>query len=220
MSSPGQPTVDLGLRRATVAACRDLVRRGLTHGTSGNLSVRRNELSYFVSPRGIDYQSLEADDIPWMRFDGCWFGRRRPSSEWRFHHDILKARSDACAVVHTHSLYSAAVAGGADVRCAPYHTCSSQELSDAAVAAMDGRKACLLANHGVIALVADLAAALALAGEVETLAAQYCSALAAGGVQILDEAEMQRVVENFRTYGERDAVDAGLVRVGVNSDRL
>jgi len=101
--------------------------------------------------------------------------------------------------------------GGSDIRCAPYYTFGTQELSDAAVAALEGRKACLLANHGVIAVGADLAGALALAGEVENLAAQYCAALAVGEVRIPDEIEMRRVVEKFRTYGRPDAADSGLV---------
>jgi L-fuculose-phosphate aldolase len=218
---------DAGRREALIAACRDLTRRGLTPGTTGNVSVRRDELSFFVSPTGTAYEALEPDDIPLVHFDGRWFGRRRPSSEWRFHRDILKARGDAGAIVHTHSRhatalactgrgipafhYMVAVAGGADIRCASYHTFGSQELSDGAVAAIDGRKACLLANHGVIALGADVSAALTLAGEVEDLAAQYCAALAIGNVQILDDNEMHRVVEKFRTYGKPDAVDSALV---------
>jgi L-fuculose-phosphate aldolase len=217
----------VGLREALIAACRDLTRRGLTPGTTGNISVRRDELTFFISPTGTPYEALEPDDIPLVHFDGRWFGRRRPSSEWRFHRDILKTRSNAGAIVHTHSRhatalactgrgipafhYMVAVAGGAEIRCASYHTFGSQELSDAAVAALDGRKACLLANHGVIALGADLSAALTLAGEVEDLAAQYCAALAIGNVQILDDDEMHRVVEKFRTYGKPDAVDPALV---------
>ena len=225
------PSADVGLREAVVAACRELTRRGLTHGTSGNVSVRRDGLSFFISPTGIAYEALQSTDIPLVGFDGRWFGRRRPSSEWRFHRDILKARNDAGAIVHTHSRhatalactgrgipafhYMVAVAGGADIRCASYHTFGSQELSDAAVAAIDGRKACLLANHGVITLGADLSAALALAGEVENLAAQYCAALAVGDVQILDDTEMRRVIEKFRTYGQ-DAVDSALVFGGAD----
>jgi L-fuculose-phosphate aldolase len=107
-----------------------------------------------------------------------------------------------------------AVAGGADIRCAPYRTFGTQALSDAAVAALDGRLACLLANHGVIAVGTDLPAALALAGEVENLAAQYCAALAVGEVRILDESEMLRVLEKFRTYGRQDAAEPGLVFAG------
>jgi L-fuculose-phosphate aldolase len=226
------PSADVGLREAVVAACRDLTRRGLADGTSGNVSARRDELSFFISPTGIAYEALEPADIPLVDFDGRWFGRRRPSSEWRFHRDILKARNDAGAIVHTHSRhatalactgrgipafhYMVAVAGGADIRCASYHTFGSQELSDAAVAAIDGRNACLLANHGVIALGADLSAALSLASEVESLAAQYCAALAVGDVQILDDTEMGRVVEKFRTYGQQDAVDSALVFGGAD----
>jgi L-fuculose-phosphate aldolase len=231
MGSRG-PGSDVGLREALIATCRDLTRRGLTHGTSGNASVRRDELSFFISPTGMAYEALEPDDIPLVNFDGRWFGRRRPSSEWRFHRDVLKTRSDAGAIVHTHSRhatalactgrgipafhYMVAVAGGSDIRCASYHTFGSQELSDAAVAALDGRKACLLANHGVIALGADLSAALTLAGEVENLAAQYCAALAVGDVQVLDDTQMHRVIEKFRTYGQQDAPDSGLVFGGTD----
>jgi L-fuculose-phosphate aldolase len=220
------------LCEALVAACRELTRLGLTYGTSGNISVRRDEHSCFISPTGAVYEHLEAADIPLLRFDGRWFGRRRPSSEWRFHRDLLQARSDVGAIVHTHSRYATALActgrgipafhymvavtGGTEIRCAPYHTFGSQELSDAALAAIDGCNACLLANHGVIALGADLAAALTLAGEVENLAAQYCAALAVGDVRILDAAEMLRVVEKFRTYGKPDAADSELICGGAD----
>src|SRR6202011_2361320 len=162
-----------------------------------------------------------------MDDDGRWFGRRRPTSEWRFHRDIFRSRKDVAAIVHTHSPkatslactgrgipsfhYMVAVAGGSDIRCAPYYTFGSQALSDAAVAALEGRKACLLANHGVIAVGSDLPAALALAGEVENLAAQYCAALALGEVRILDEIEMRGVIEKFRTYGKQESADSGLV---------
>jgi L-fuculose-phosphate aldolase len=228
------PTLDLHSREGVVAACRDLARSGLTHGTSGNVSVRRDESSFFISPTGVAYETLEASDVPLLAFNGHWFGRRRPSSEWRFHRDILKVRSDAGAIVHTHSPhatalactgrgipafhYMVAVAGGGDVRCAPYHTFGSQELSDAAVAALDGRRACLLANHGVIAIGAGLAAALALAAEVENLAVQYCAALSIGGVRLLDDAQMRQVLEKFRTYGRPDATDPELVFGGANLD--
>jgi len=179
-----------------------------------------------VSPTGMSYPGLDPSDIPLVTFDGHWYGRRRPSSEWRFHRDIFKSRDEVGAIVHTHSRhatalactgrgipafhYMVAVAGGADIRCAPYHTFGSQELSEAAVAALEGRRACLLANHGIIAIGASLAAALTLAGEVENLAAQYCAALALGDVRILDASEMRRVIEKFRTYGRQDAPDSCL----------
>jgi L-fuculose-phosphate aldolase len=215
------------LRRMVITTCRELTRRGLTYGTSGNVSVRCDRERFLVSPSGMDYEILEADDVPLMDLDGRWFGRRRPSSEWRFHRDILKVRHDVGAIVHTHSPratalactgrgipafhYMVAIAGGRDIRCAPYHTFGTQELSDAAVVALQDRKACLLANHGVIATGADLAAAISLAGEVENLALQYATALSLGEVRILDDAEMCRVIEKFRTYGKQNAPDPDLV---------
>ena len=213
-------------RMRVIAACRELARRGLTHGTSGNVSLRHDQQRFFVSPSGMDYEVLQVDDVPLMDLDGRWFGRRRPSSEWRFHRDILRSRRDAGAVVHTHSPratalactgsgipafhYMVAVAGGRDIRCAAYHAFGTQELSTAALAALEDRKACLLANHGVIAIGADLAAAISLAAEVENLALQYAAALSLGEVRILDDAEMRRVIEKFRTYGRQDAADPEL----------
>jgi L-fuculose-phosphate aldolase len=225
---------DRKLREAVIAACRELTRLRLTHGTSGNVSLRRDERQFFVSPTGMSYDALEADDIPLVDLDGRWFGRRLPSSEWRFHRDIFKSRDDVGAIVHTHSMnatalactgrgipafhYMVAVAGGAEIRCAPYYTFGTQALSDAAIAALEGRKACLLANHGVIAVGADLPAALALAGEVENLAAQYSAALALGDVRILDEIDMRPVLDKFRTYGNQDATDSGLIFGGTLRD--
>ena len=218
---------DESLRAELIATCRALTARGLTHGKSGNVSVRRDDNTFLISPTGIAYDQLQPGDIPVMDIDGTWFGAKRPSSEWRFHLDILKARPDAVAIVHTHSHHAAAlactgrgipafhymvaVAGGADIRCAPYSTFGTQHLSDHAVAALKDRKACLLANHGVIALGRDLATALALAGEVENLAGQYCVALGLGNIRILDDAEMATVVKKFATYGRQDAAEDGLV---------
>lgn len=217
---------DVQLRAAVIAGCRELTRLGLTYGTSGNVSVRRDSSSFFVSPTGMAYETLQPDDVPLVTLDGRWLGRRQPSSEWRFHRDIMAARGEVGAIVHAHSRYATAlactgsgipsfhymvaVAGGADIRCAPYYTFGTQELSDAALAALEGRRACLLGHHGMIATGSDLAAALRLAGEVESLAEQYCAARALGNVGLLDEAEMRRVVEKFRTYGTQDAADPAL----------
>jgi L-fuculose-phosphate aldolase len=225
---------DRKLREALISACRELTRLGLTHGTSGNIGLRRDERRFFVSPTGMSYDALDPDDIPLVDLDGRWFGRRLPSSEWRFHRDIFKFRNDVDAIVHTHSMnatalactgrgipafhYMVAVAGGTDIRCAPYYTFGTQALADAAVAALEGRKACLLANHGLIAVGKDLPAALALAGEVENLAAQYCAALALGDVRILDASDMRPVLDKFRTYGSQDATDSGLVFAGTFQD--
>jgi L-fuculose-phosphate aldolase len=219
-------------RTAMIAACGELSRLGLTPGKSGNISVRIDAQRFFITPTGMAYDALEADDIPLMDIHAQWFGRRLPSSEWRFHRDILKSRPGVNAIVHAHSPkatalactgrgipafhYMVAVAGGADIRCAPYHTFGTQELSEAAVAALDRRMACLLANHGQISLGADLAGALALAAEVESLAAQYCAALTLGQVRILDDLEMSRVVEKFHAYGKQDAPDPGLTFGGAS----
>ncbi len=234
MTGPIDPTGDLHFREAVVAACRHLANSGLTHGTSGNVSVRRDLSSFFISPTGMPYDTVEADDVPLLAFDGRWFGRRRPSTEWRFHRDILRARGDCGAIVHTHSRYATALActgrgipsfhymvavsGGGDIRCADYHLFGSQELSAAALAALDGRRACLLANHGVIALGTDLPAALALASEVENLAAQYSAALAIGDVRLLDDMQMLHALQKYRTYGHQDAADSGLEFAGSNLD--
>lgn len=213
-----------------ITGCRALISLDLTYGTSGNVSVRRDSTSLFISPTGMGYEALEPGDVPLVTLDGRWFGRRRPSSEWRFHRDIMAARPEVGAIVHAHSRYATAlactgsgipafhymvaVAGGEDIRCARYHTFGTQELSEAALTALDGRRACLLAHHGIIALGCDLAAALKLAGEVESLAAQYSTALTLGNVGRLDAAEMRRVVEKFRTYGRQDAADPALSAAG------
>ena len=216
-------------RAALIGACRELARLGLSHGTSGNVSLRHAP-GFLVSPTGLAYEALAPEDIPLVSFDGRWYGRCRPSSEWRFHRDILAARAEVGAIVHAHPRfatalactgraipafhYMVAVAGGSDIRCAPYRLFGSQGLSDAALDALADRRACLLAHHGIIALGADLPAALKLAAEVENLAAQYCTALALGDVAVLGEAEMRQVLEKFRTYGRQDAAEPDLRHAG------
>ena len=218
------------LRQTVITGCRELSCLGLSYGTSGNVSVRRDARAFFISPTGRSYETLEPEDVALTDLEGQWYGRSRPSSEWRFHRDIYAARAEVGAIVHAHPRYATAlactgrgipafhymiaVAGGEDIRCAPYHTFGSQALSDAALAALGGRRACLLAHHGIIALGHDLAAALRLAGEVENLAAQYCTALTIGGVRMLESAEMARVLEKFRSYGRADDRDPQLRHAG------
>ncbi|MCB2108878.1 MAG: class II aldolase/adducin family protein [Rhodobacteraceae bacterium] len=221
---------DLSLRLQLIDACRRLESSGLTFGTSGNVSVRRDASSILISPSGVEYATLQPHDIPVLSFDGHWYGRLRPSSEWRFHRDVMRMRTDAGAIVHTHSTYATAlacrrqaipafhymvaVAGGRDIRCAPYHTFGTQALSDAVLKALENRSACLLANHGVIAIGRDIDAALKLAGEVENLARQYVIASTNGNVQVLADTEMECVVEKFRDYGRQDVGDADLIHGG------
>jgi L-fuculose-phosphate aldolase len=189
---------------------------GLNQGAAGNLSVRDRD-GMLITPSGMDYAGLAPDDIVWMGFDGASRGRRTPSSEWRFHAAIYRQRPEASAVLHAHPVsctalacthrgipafhYMVAVAGGKDIRCADYATFGSDELSSHVLRALEDRKACLMAHHGMVCFEKNLAAALALAIEVEHLALVYCHILAMGGGQQLDDAEMVRVVEKFKTYG-------------------
>ena len=182
----------LALRSALIATANELNDSGINQGTSGNLSVRTDD-GFLITPSGKPYSGLKPEHIVLMNLSGEHNASRNPSSEWRFHRDIYAARNDAGAIVHTHSVhatalacldrgipafhYMVAAAGGHDIRCAPYATYGTQELSDFAVTALAERKACLLAHHGVIALGNGLNSALALAGEVETLAHQYLAAL-------------------------------------------
>jgi L-fuculose-phosphate aldolase len=189
----------------------------INSGKSGNVSVRV-ESGFLITPTGMAYDSIHVEDIVDVTFAGTAAGARLPSSEWRFHRDIYVDRPDAAAIVHVHSTfatalaclgrgipafhYMVAVAGGKDIRCAPYATFGTQELSDNAVSALAGRRACLLANHGMIAIGGSLDAALALAIEVEALAAQYCTALQIGEPNLLSDAEMDVVIDKFKTYGQ------------------
>jgi L-fuculose-phosphate aldolase len=212
------PLPHLALREEMIATARRMNTSGLNQGTSGNLGVRV-EGGLLITPSGMDYGALVPEDIVSLRFDGSPEGRRVPSTEWRFHRDILEARPEVNAVLHAHSMfcttlaclhrpippfhYMVAKAGGSSIRCAPYATFGTEALSRHAVAALEGRKACLLANHGMIAVGATLAAAYALAVEVETLAAMYWRALQIGEPVLLDEAEMAVVLEKFKTYGHQ-----------------
>lgn len=195
---------------------------GLSPGKSGNLSIRMRE-GMLITPTGVSYATMTARDLVALAFDGTRRpGALLPSSEWPFHAAIYQAKPEAQAIVHTHSLhatalaclgrgipafhYMVAVAGAEDIRCAPYATFGSTELAAHAVAALDGkRRACLLANHGQVAIGRTIEAALALAQEVETLAAQYGAALALGAPALLEADEMARVLEKFATYGQQPA---------------
>ena len=208
---------ELALRREIIATARAMNAHGLNRGKSGNVSARL-EFGFLVTPTGLAYESMQPEDVVAMGLSGEARGTRAPSSEWRFHRDIYRARAQTAAIMHAHSPfattlaclgrgipafhYMIAVAGGNDIRCAPYATFGTQELSDRALGALDGRNACLLANHGMIALGATLADALALAVEVEALAEQYWRALQIGEPNLLPDAEMTRVLEKFKTYGQ------------------
>lgn len=207
------------LRQAVIDTCLALAARGLNQGTSGNVSVRdESGAGFYLTPSSLPYEHLVPDDMVHVDLaSGAVSGRCRPSSELPFHLAILRARPDAGAVVHTHSEHATAVAclgrdlpavhylvalfGGAEIRCAPYATFGTEALSANVLAALEHRRAALLANHGLIVLGRDLNQALALTEEAEVLAKLYLRTLAAGGPQLLSADEMARVVERFRDYG-------------------
>ena len=203
-------------REALVEAGRRLVATGLSHGTSGNLSVRIPG-GCLITPTGIPWEKVGAEQIVALSGDGTPADSAgMPSSEWRIHRDIYLSRSDAGAVVHAHPPHATAIAclrreipavhymvaaaGGNTIRCAEYAPFGTPELSSNTLAALEGRDACLLANHGMVALGSDLTRALALALEVERLAEVFGLALAAGAPVILDQAAMAEVLERYRTY--------------------
>lgn len=200
---------------------QQLASLGLNRGTSGNVSIRvGNNLQqpgFLITPSGMPVDKMTPEDMVWMDFAGNTSGTRQPSSEWRFHLDILKNKPEVNAVIHTHSMfattlstfrrdmpafhYMIALAGGDSIRCAPYALFGSQQLSDNAIAALQDRKACLLANHGMIAVGETLEKALSITVEVETLCEQYLRALQVGEPYILTHEEMLEVQERFKSYG-------------------
>ena len=209
------------LRTAIVTACREMNAIGINQGTSGNISARCGE-RMLITPSGVPYHEMAAEDLASMPLEGdygSWDGPLAPSTEWRFHLDITRARPDVGAIVHAHSTFATALAiarkeipachymiaaaGGPTIRCATYATYGTKELSDNALQALEDRNACLLANHGMIATGPNLAKAMWLAVELETIARQYVVSLSIGGPVLLSDAEIARVKEGFKSYGPR-----------------
>lgn len=209
----------LALRKEMVAIARRMNASGINQGAAGNLSQRIPE-GFLITPTSLHYDRMEADDIVEMGFDGTYLGKHRPSSEWRFHRDILKSRPDIDVVLHCHSIYATTlachykpipafhymvgVAGGTTIRVANYATFGTQQLSDNATEALEGRLACLLGQHGQISLGKTMEAALWLASEVETLSRLYVQALTLGDPPILSDEEIQRVIGQMKRmrYGQ------------------
>jgi L-fuculose-phosphate aldolase len=208
------------LRQQLVTVARRMNASGLNQGTSGNLSVRIPG-GLLITPSSLPYELMQPEDLVALDLAGSSRddGARRPSSEWRLHADILAGRPEIAAVLHCHSIhatalachgrpippfhYMTAVAGGDDIRCAPYATFGTAELSELAVAALVDRRACLLGQHGQVALGASLDQALRIAIEVETLAQMYLQALQLGEPPLLSPEQMAAVHHQFRTllYG-------------------
>lgn len=208
-------------RHAIVLACREMTALGINQGTSGNVSVRTGT-GMLITPSGLAYDTMTPDDVVAMAFDGTWTARAGnvPSSEWRFHLDILRAKPEVGAVVHAHPTYCTiiaimnraipaihymvAAAGGNDIPCAPYAQYGTEALSRHAVDALRDRRACLLAHHGLIATGPHLRRALWLAVEVEVLARQYHGCLQLGPPPILPDAEIDSLLERLGRYGLRE----------------
>jgi L-fuculose-phosphate aldolase len=204
-------------RLALINAARSMAGLGINQGAAGNISVRTAE-GMLITPSAVPYDDVTPEMVALLTLDGeygAYEGPRRPSSEWRFHLDIMRARPEVGAIVHTHAAYATAISmarrdipschymvtrfGGGDVRCAPYALFGTAELSEVALAALEGRTACLLANHGFIATGADLASAMAAAVELEALAKQYVISLSIGGPVLLTDAEIEEAVRQFAT---------------------
>ena len=209
-------TTERKKRQSIIDACRSMNALGINQGTSGNISLR-HDAGLLITPTSVPYETMQPEQIVFMGLDGSFDAAQRPSSEWRFHLDILKARPEVNAVVHAHPPYSTilaimgleippihymiAVAGGDTIRCAPYATFGTQELSEHAVRALEDRLACLLEHHGMIAVGPSLSKAMWLAVEVEALARQYHGCLQIGTPRLLPKAEIKNVLGRITGYG-------------------
>jgi len=204
-----------------LATARQMNACGINRGAAGNVSARCAG-GFLITPTGMAYDECSPEDMVKVGAGGTATGKRNPSSEWRFHHDIYACRPEAGAVVHTHSPFATALAcqrieippfhymiarfGGSTVRCSDYATFGTQALSDAILAALADRQACLMAHHGMVVFGDNLKEALSLAIELETLCEQYWRVLQLGQPKLLDEAEMERVKAKFRDYGRQPEV--------------
>jgi L-fuculose-phosphate aldolase len=210
------------LRTAMIAKAWWMNSSGLNQGTSGNISARYKDVM-LITPSATPYDSMKPEMIAAMPLEGdygFWKGPLRPSTEWRFHLDIIRSRSEVGAIVHTHSTYATVLSiarkeipachymmaafGGPTVRCAEYARYGTKELSDFALKALEGRNGCILANHGMIALGANLDKAMWLAVELETIARQYYLSLVLGNPVILSDEQIEETARGFATYGLQD----------------
>ena len=219
---------ELTVRTAIIEACRAMNASGLNQGTSGNISVRHGNVM-LITPTAQPYDRLQPEMIAALPIVtaaaasyGRWSGPLKPSTEWRFHLDILAAKPEVAAIVHAHSTYATTLAmtrraipachymiaafGGTDVRCAGYARYGTKALSDLALAALADRSACLLANHGMITTGPTLEKAMWLAVELETIARQYHQSLLIGGPVLLSDAEIAEVRDGFAGYGVQESM--------------
>ena len=208
--------MDDSILEQAVAIGVKLADKRLVRSSEGNLSLRRDETSFLITPTGSKIHALNQRDFVTVEFDGSHSGNYRPSSEWRFHKDIYQTRADAQAIIHTHSEYATAlactredlpafhymvaIAGGDRIKCCDYALFGSEELSTNISVALEDRKACLIANHGLIVWGSSLDEAYTIASEIESLCKQYLIGRATGSVCLLSGDEMQEVIEKFQDY--------------------
>lgn len=204
-------------RESIVKTAQQLVTLNLNRGTAGNIGVRNGE-QLLVTPSGVPVDEMTSEMIVALDFNGETQSVYKPTSEWHIHRDVLAARPEINAVIHTHSPFSTTLAcqqkeipafhymiaamGGDTIRCAPYALFGTEDLSQSAIAALHDRKACLLAHHGMIVVGADLKEALAVAVELESLCEQYWRVCQLGEPKILSDEQMQEVLEKFKNYGQ------------------
>ena len=207
------------LRAAIVAQCRAMNAAGLSPGTAGNISARFGD-AMLITPASVPYDLLRPEMIALMPLNGeygAWAGLLKPSTEWRFHLDIMRARPDVGAIIHNHAPYCTTLAtlnrpilashyiiaqfGGPVVECTRYAPFGTKELSELAVAGLGERQAVLLGNHGAIAVGPDLDVAMHRARELEALARIYYLAISVGKPTILSDEEIGRIIERFKGYG-------------------
>lgn len=209
------------MQRSEVAAeiihtCLSMNASGLNQGTSGNISARYLD-GMLITPSGIPYEKLNEDSIVYVDAKGQAEAGKKPSSEWRFHLDVLKTRPECHAVVHNHAINATAVSilnkaipplhymvvasGHHEIPCVPYATYGSEELSKHVIKGIRTSKAILIQHHGMIATEVNLEKALWLAHEVEVLAELYIKLLPLGEVPTLDRDEIEKVMAKFANYG-------------------
>ena len=208
-------------RKKLVEFGKKLYREKLTRGTGGTLSIYSSEKNLMViTPSGIDYEVLDYSDMVIMNLEGEIIeGHLKPSSENPMHRKVYEKRPEFKAMIHTHSTYAVvlsglrkpllaidylvAIGGGKDVRLADYASFGSKELSENALNAMEDRCAVLLANHGLNVCSDSIETAFAKLEILEFCCELYVKALSAGSPVILDDKEMEKMVEEFRHYGQK-----------------
>lgn len=210
------------LRKEIVAAYQELSREGMNKGASGNVSARLGD-HMLVTPSGIPSALMEPEQVAKLRLDddaGSYEGPCKPSSEWRFHRDILRSRDDAEAVVHTHAPfatilsilrkpipavhYMMAAFGTTEIKVADYATYGTAELSEAVIKAMEDANGCLMANHGMVVTGPNMTRTMWLAGELELIASQYYHSMLAGTPHVLSDAQIAETAKSFESYGPQE----------------